>query len=303
MAERKKKWRWFECKARRAYWSVHIEAWLRSGVTHTEYCRAHRLTRRTMLRWIKALDTPLPKRRRAEKKPAKVKYTRLPWLRTRAFTAFWMMHVEALRGSGLKATEYAAAHRLPPRRLRRMRGEFERTPPAQDWRELMHPRGRPGGPFRAPPRYELRYGGSTSAAAPTSPAPPCAASAGSPRRRQFTDKQKLAIVAETTEPGVTVSSVAHRHQVIPAMVFRWRSEFGFAPKEKELPLLVTARVIERPTRGRPKKHNAALVLADLLPIPPGAITVELADGRRVFAPAGSDPEQVREYIATRESNP
>jgi hypothetical protein len=44
----------------------------------------------------------------------------------------------------------------------------------------------------------------------------------------------------------------------------------------------------------------AAVLQDILPIPPGAVAVELADGRRVFAPPGSDPEVVRQYIAERE---
>jgi len=42
------------------------------------------------------------------------------------------------------------------------------------------------------------------------------------------------------------------------------------------------------------------MLQNVLQIPPGAVAVELADGRRVLAPPGSDPEAVRQYIARRE---
>ncbi|WP_405053990.1 IS66 family insertion sequence element accessory protein TnpA [Tabrizicola sp.] len=37
----------FENKARRSFWRVHIEAWQRSGVTRTVYCRKPQLTVRT----------------------------------------------------------------------------------------------------------------------------------------------------------------------------------------------------------------------------------------------------------------
>lgn len=286
---------WFECKARRVYWSVHIEAWLRSGLSKQAYCDAHRLTRATMKRWLAAFETPLPKPRRAEKKPKEVQYTNMPATRTRAFAAFWLMHVEAQLGSGLTATEYAWAHRLPVRRLRKLSRQFRDTPRTPDWRDLMQPSDRPRPPSTSPLRQELRQeqarGGPT--ANPPSPAPRPGA------RRQYSDAQKLAMVAEATEPGVTDSTVARRHGVTPSMLSRWRAEFGFAPTP-EPALLVTARVVERPTRGRPKR--GPLVIPDLLPMPPGAITVELADGRRVYAPAGSDPEQVRQYVAQQESS-
>jgi transposase-like protein len=119
------------------------------------------------------------------------------------------------------------------------------------------------------------------------------------KRRQFTDAQKLSMVAELTDPDVTVASVARRHQVSTSMLFRWRDEFGLAPKHD--PLLMTAKVVERPRRGR-RKQSHALVLHDLLPKPEGMIAVELPDGRRVFVPAGSDPDVVRKHIAAQEMN-
>ena len=46
--------------------------------------------------------------------------------------------------------------------------------------------------------------------------------AGPERRRRWAPAEKLAIVAETHEPGVTVSLVARRHGVAPNQLFLWR---------------------------------------------------------------------------------
>ena len=45
---------------------------------------------------------------------------------------------------------------------------------------------------------------------------------GPERRRRWAAAEKIAIVAETYEPGVTVSLVARRHGVAPNQVFSWR---------------------------------------------------------------------------------
>jgi transposase len=39
---------------------------------------------------------------------------------------------------------------------------------------------------------------------------------------RFTTAQKLAVVAETFEPGASISYVARRHGLSPSLVFRWR---------------------------------------------------------------------------------
>jgi transposase-like protein len=241
----------YESTARRSYWQVHMQAWLRSGVSRSEYCRQNRLTRQTMDRWIKALEIPVPKRLPAPKKQAKGtknKLSRMPAARTIAFKAFWMMHSEAQHESGLNATQYANAHRIPVVRMRRESRQFARIVPPQDWREMLHPSNRPPGSYRLKIRDELRDdlcispGGGPSDQAAT---PPTA----QPTRRQYTDKQKLAILADAAERGVTVSMVARRHGVTPPMIFRWRTEFGLAVKKTESATLVTATVIERAGRG------------------------------------------------------
>ena len=48
--------RHFQNKARRSYWSVHVEGWRKSALTRTEYCRQHGLTKSTFDRWLKALE-------------------------------------------------------------------------------------------------------------------------------------------------------------------------------------------------------------------------------------------------------
>jgi transposase len=45
---------------------------------------------------------------------------------------------------------------------------------------------------------------------------------GIARRRRFTTEQKLAIVAESMQPGMSMSYVARQHGLLPSLVFRWR---------------------------------------------------------------------------------
>jgi transposase len=45
---------------------------------------------------------------------------------------------------------------------------------------------------------------------------------GVARRRRFSTELKLAVVAETMRPGMSVSYVARRHGLSPSLVFRWR---------------------------------------------------------------------------------
>jgi len=42
------------------------------------------------------------------------------------------------------------------------------------------------------------------------------------RRRRWSATEKLAMVAETSEPGMSVSLVARRHGVAPSQLFAWR---------------------------------------------------------------------------------
>ena len=54
---------------------------------------------------------------------------------------------------------------------------------------------------------------------------------GVARRRRFSIDLKLAVVAETMQPGMSVSYVARRHGLSPSLVFRWRQLMNEGGKE------------------------------------------------------------------------
>ena len=41
--------------------------------------------------------------------------------------------------------------------------------------------------------------------------------------RRFTAEQKIEILREAEQPGVTVSEVCRRHSIAPSMLYRWRA--------------------------------------------------------------------------------
>ena len=48
---------------------------------------------------------------------------------------------------------------------------------------------------------------------------------GVERRRDWTDEEKLAIIAESCQDGVVISAVARRHGLRPQQLFTWRNVF------------------------------------------------------------------------------
>ena len=54
---------------------------------------------------------------------------------------------------------------------------------------------------------------------------------GVARRRRFSTDLKLAVVAETIQPGMSISYVARRHGLSPSLVFRWRRLMSEGGKE------------------------------------------------------------------------
>src|SRR5215467_15972417 len=93
------------------YWSLHVEAWRRSGLSRAEYCSRHGLKPKTFARWMKHLIGVEEARKHADElrelrrkeKGRKRKEPPRPThrfgartdTRSRAIQAFWAMHVEA----------------------------------------------------------------------------------------------------------------------------------------------------------------------------------------------------------------
>ena len=295
------------------YWSLHVEAWRRSGLSRAEYCARHGLKTKTFARWMKHLIGVEEARKHAEElrelrrkerhqqrknSGGKMRQRRRFGVRTdmrsRAVQAFWAMHVEALNWSGMSVRDYATALLLSPWSLRKWRDRLDAGEVEIDWRACLHPSARP----------QISSGVSSAAKefdgenVLTVPAPADPANDGRSNRRSFTDAEKLAIVMEAERPGASAAAVCRQHNIATSMIFRWRAQFGFGKPTA----LAEVRIADDPCHRNGEGGADAMVLQDILPIPPGAVAVELADGRRVFAPPGSDPEAVRRYIAQQEES-
>ena len=55
--------------------------------------------------------------------------------------------------------------------------------------------------------------------------------AGIQRRRRYSVDQKLAVLQEAMQPGMTISYVARRHGIAPSLVFGWRRRMTEGGKE------------------------------------------------------------------------
>src|SRR5262245_35355970 len=215
----------FEHKARRAWWATHLDARRRSGVTRTEYCRLHRLTKSTFDRWLSALNLLESAREEARKRRKRTREPVSGNKRNKAVQAFWAMHVEALNWSGVSAKDHAAAHHISVYTLRTWRARLDADPLQVDWRARLHPsvRATISSGASSAANEQLVENSLTDAATAAS------ACDGRSSRRSFTDAEKLAIVMEAGQLGVSAAAVCRRHNIATSMIFRWRVQFGGPP--------------------------------------------------------------------------
>jgi transposase-like protein len=290
-------------KADNPFWSAHVVAWYRSALEAEHYCRKHDLATTSLLRWARHLLSKEDLRKRAEhlrnlpaktskwppkkeppkrrRKPRRYRYGVRNDNGPAALQAFWSMHVEAMNWSGMGLAEYAAALGLSPHSLRIWRDRLEQSGNEMDWRSLLHPSARAqlsSAAYCVGRKYRLT----------------AEQTDGRSNRRRFSDEQKRVIVQETEEPSVSVSQVCRRHGVATSMVFRWRAEFGLTARK--LPRLATVAF----TDGTAKDVPALAALRDLVQPPDGMVAIDLDDGRRVFAPTGSNPAAVKQQLAGKE---
>jgi transposase-like protein len=288
----------FQNAARREWWSIHIEAWQRSGLSQRRYCAQHRLTETTFTRWRKALGAAkaqqikaeiLLEERRERRRKRRIRLS--TGMRSKAVQAFWAMHVEAMTWCGMSALAYAKAHGLSEHSLRRWRNLLDAGEVQIDWRAHLHPSALP------------QISTSASSAAKESDVEngltnePIADSGrdGRAHRRSFTDEEKLAIVLECEQPGNSVSAIARAHRLATSALFRWRADLGYGRNAKAQ-LAPVVLPVEQST-GQTTADPATFMLRDLLPVPEGMTAIDLPDGRGLFVPGGSDPNTVRRYVA------
>lgn len=263
--------------------AAHVAAWRESGLSLRQYCHRAQLYRHTFWRWIVAVDDakkPMDAEGNAPSSRGRKRgVTLLTNRRNRAVQAFWAMHVEAMTWSGMTVRTYAAALNLSRYSLKKWRDRIDAGEVSCDWRALLHPAARPPASaiLNAITKVETPENGLTDESKSS--------------RRSFSREEKLAIAMEAERQGVTVSAVARKHDIATGALFRWRTELGLG---KERPAKLAPVRLDDATSGNTGKQD--LVLDNLLPLPAGMALIELSDGRRVFAPAGTDPETVRCHV-------
>ena len=73
---------------------------------------------------------------------------------------------------------------------------------------------------------------------------------GKPRRANFSEEFKRCVIAESLEPGASVSETARRHNIHPNLVFKWRKRYrergDGAPVAdvEQVPLLPVDMIVE-----------------------------------------------------------
>ena len=281
----------FDNPAKRAWWLVHIEAWQKSGQSLTRYCLTHDLSIERFRRWRSEITEW------EAQKSARARSRRGHWKplsqdkRRRATQAYWAMHVEAWIWSGMHLRDYSAALRVSPHSLSRWRKIFESEEIVIDWRALLHPAARVAINTKIEPSAKEKVEAARLTVAIEAEAPPVRRAT----RRRWTTEEKIAILLQAERHGATISSVGHAYGISTSVLFRWRDQLGMG-KEKPA-VIMPVRIAE--TRDRNASGTPSL-LADLLPKPEGMVEIELADGRLVFAPTGSDRAAVQREVDAQE---
>ena len=111
---------------------------------------------------------------------------------------------------------------------------------------------------------------------------------GTGRRRRWDAGTKARLVAESFEPGCSVSEVARRHDIGPSLLFLWRRQAGGATKNAESTV-----------RGGPA--FVPMVVADDAPAAPEACLIEVEVGAvRIRIKGPVDRSVLREvFLAAR----
>jgi transposase len=120
---------------------------------------------------------------------------------------------------------------------------------------------------------------------------------GKERRRRWSSEEKQRVVAETLQPGVSVSSVARRHGLHPNQVFIWRTQVRAG--ELGVPgsaLFVPVTVSTDAARPQATSVTAAASAADRR----STIEVVLRNGRLLRVSDSMTPEVLARLAAALE---
>ena len=108
------------------------------------------------------------------------------------------------------------------------------------------------------------------------------------RRREWPEVLKRRMVAETLEPGSSVSIVARRHDVNANQLFKWRRELmpEEPPEVVDSGAMVPVEIVSKPKRRRPRRQVERA----------GFIEIEFGSGARVCIRGEVAPKTLRQVI-------
>ena len=109
---------------------------------------------------------------------------------------------------------------------------------------------------------------------------------GKPKRRLWTEALKRQIVAETIEPGASVSIVARRHDVNANQLFKWRREM--APEKpvaaEQSVTMLPVQIVPEPSEPHRRARRS------------GTIEITMACGARVCVRGEVSSETLRQVV-------
>jgi transposase len=122
-------------------------------------------------------------------------------------------------------------------------------------------------------------------------------------RRQWSEAEKQAVVAEAERPGVNISAVARRHGIKPSLLFRWRRLARDVQDQPSTPAFVPV-TLALPAAVTPVPEAATEADASPISPPPAAsrepaehrIEIALGNGRVVRVGAGVDVDSLRRIL-------
>jgi transposase len=115
---------------------------------------------------------------------------------------------------------------------------------------------------------------------------------GTERRRRWSLQDKLQIVEETMQLGVTVTDVARRHGLAPSVVFTWRRLAREGRLGEAGPVFMPVEITSVPGQTAPVASP---------PRRSGLIEIVLGRGRRFRVDREVDTEALRRVLQVMES--
>ena len=115
---------------------------------------------------------------------------------------------------------------------------------------------------------------------------------GTERRRRWSPQDKLQIVEETMQPGVTVTEVARRHGLAPSVVFTWRRLAREGRMGDVGPAFMPVEITPVPAQASSVASPSRRI---------GLIEIVLGRGRRIRVDREVDAEALRRVLQVMES--